>query len=183
MLSRSTSCSFALLLASILVIIDPGSVIAQVLVPAGPTAQNEPSITWLPNNVAVVGYNTDNPARISGFGVSAVGGGPWPNVGTIALPAPFISGGDPALDFNSMGQAFYAMLGPNLNRPICPGRPLGPAGIFVAPSFAPFPGIPPFWKQPVPVSIALEPCVDVDKEYIAIDRISPAPFPLGSRDN
>jgi hypothetical protein len=182
-LSQKTRLSLAALLAGMLAIAHAGPVFSQVLVPAGPQAQNEPSITLLPNNVAVLGFNTQNPLGSSGFGVSAVGGGVWPNVGVIPLPAPFISAGDPALDFNSTGQVFYAMLGVNRNRPICRGRDLGPAGIFVAPSFAPFPGIPPFWRQPVPVSIALEPCVDLDKEYIAIDRISPARFPLGSRDN
>jgi hypothetical protein len=151
-----------------------GLCVAQVNVPAGRTTQNETSITVPPNNVAIVGYNTDNAGSFSGFGVSAAGGGAWPNVGTIPLPAPFVAAGDPAVDFNTMGQVFYAMISTIGNHL---------AGIFVAPSFAPFPAGPPFWQPAVPVLIALDPNVDLDKEYISIDRVSPARFPGGSRDN
>jgi hypothetical protein len=164
---------FAVRLACITVLAFTGRGIAQVNVPAGAGTQNETSITVLPNNVAIVGYNTDG-ASASGFGVSNAGAGAWPNVGAIPLPAPFMAAGDPAVDINTLGQAFYAMISSIGNHL---------AGIFVAPSFAPFPIAPPFWQPAVPVLIALDDNVDLDKEYIAIDRNSLLPSPNGSRDN
>ena len=142
-------------------------VYAQVQVPAGALAQNEPSIAVnpiIPNQV-IVGYNTDNLASFSGFGFS-----PGFPPGTILLPPPFQATGDPALAFNSAGQAFYATLGSAFKDTV--------SGIFVArQAGAGFgPG--------VPVAISTDPRAFLDKEFIAVDRILPgARFPAGSRDN
>src|SRR5262249_50665446 len=82
-----TSRRSALWLACLLAFALACPAIAQVNVPAGRNAQNETSITVLPINIAIVGYNTNDPASLSGFGVSNAGAAAWLDVGTIPLPA------------------------------------------------------------------------------------------------
>lgn len=144
--------------------------------PRDPATQNEPSIVVNADNPAqpnqvIVGFNTAG-ASTSGYSISNDSGITWPAIQFIGLPAPFRAAGDPALAANISGQAFYAMIAVNTNF----GDGL-PRGIFVAPQVGNAFG------QGVPVAVTADPRVVLDKEFIAIDRVSQAPFLGGARDN